>query len=68
MLFGDAINSGDNFINSGKKDTINNDALKNVSDTLFNVFLTIGVVVALVIAGIIRNTVYDSKCRRKSKN
>jgi len=63
------IEAGDDFIKSGTSDTtFNPDNLKAMSKFLYEVFLTIGIIVSVIVAAILRNSVYDRKHVRKSES
>ena len=67
---GDEIRAGDKFIEKGDKARlqINEGTLKDVSNFIYNVFLVIGVIVAVLIGAVLRNSIYGWKCRSKSKS
>lgn len=50
---GDVIGGGGNFTNAANKTVIDNDKLKPVSDTIYNVLLSIGIVAAVLIASVL---------------
>lgn len=51
----DVITGGDSFLEAGKKDGVSIDEtkLKNTSDMIYNILLTIGICLAVVVSGIL---------------
>lgn len=47
------INGADNFLNGGNQQILNNSAIKSVSNTIFNIFMSIGVAIVVIIAAIL---------------
>ena len=50
---GDIFNSADNFTKVNSANFVDQETIKDVSDTIFNVFLTIGIFVAVGIASVL---------------
>jgi uncharacterized membrane protein len=49
----DSIKDADNFLNSGGKMAIDESTLRSISNTLYNTFLAIGIVVAVIVSSIL---------------
>lgn len=47
------IQGADDFLSSGNKEILNNKAIKKVSDTVFNMFFSVGLVIIVIIAAIL---------------
>lgn len=50
---GDIIQGADKFLNQGAANKLDNQALQNMSNIIYNIFLTTGVVIAVIVGGIL---------------
>ena len=65
---GDIITGGQNFIESGSKQTpIASDSIKNLSDTIYNILLVLGTVIAVIIGAILGIQFITGSVEQKAK-
>ena len=50
---GEIISSGDNFLNVGNEEVLNQQAIKSLSSDLYNIMLGIGIVVAVMVGAVL---------------